>query len=149
MRAGISSEKSSSRRSGMELAALRGVRGRKGRGEPCPERRRPRRCVPPKPSRPSQATQQQRSPRSEEQHRWERTMKLGKTLAVVTTGLLVYGTSYLSRNRDNPSWALASSGAAAANLTDVATARPATALAAILAEAPRAKAPEAPQAKAP
>jgi len=47
-------------------------------------------------------------------------MKLSKVTALVAAGVLLFGTSLFSRNRDNPSWAWASSGAAAASLSDMA-----------------------------
>jgi hypothetical protein len=47
-------------------------------------------------------------------------MKLGKPIALVATGLLIFGTSLFSRDRDNPNWA--SSGAVAANLSELASA---------------------------
>lgn len=49
-------------------------------------------------------------------------MKLSKVMALGAAGVLLFGTSLFSRDRDNPSWAWTSNGAAAANLSDVAQA---------------------------
>ncbi|HYY83361.1 MAG TPA: hypothetical protein VE686_02525 [Beijerinckiaceae bacterium] len=49
-------------------------------------------------------------------------MKLSKVMALGAAGVLLFGTSLFSRHRDNPSWAWASSGAAAANLSEAAQA---------------------------
>jgi len=49
-------------------------------------------------------------------------MKLSKVIALGAAGVLLFGTSLFSRDRDNPSWAWTSNGAAAANLSDVAQA---------------------------
>ena len=43
-------------------------------------------------------------------------MKLSKVMALGAAGVLLFGTSLFSRDRDNPSWAWTSNGAAAANL---------------------------------
>ena len=49
-------------------------------------------------------------------------MKLSKVMALGAAGVLLFGTSLFSRDRDNPSWAWTSNGAAAANLSEVAQA---------------------------
>ena len=49
-------------------------------------------------------------------------MKLSKVMALGAAGVLLFGTSLFSRDRDNPSWAWTSNGAAAANLSAVAQA---------------------------
>jgi len=49
-------------------------------------------------------------------------MKLSKVMALGAAGVLLFGTSLFSRDRDNPSWAWTSNGAAAANLSEVARA---------------------------
>jgi hypothetical protein len=49
-------------------------------------------------------------------------MKLSKVMALGAAGVLLFGTSLFSRDRDNPSWAWTSNGAAAANLSEVAPA---------------------------
>jgi hypothetical protein len=53
---------------------------------------------------------------------WRLTMKLSKVMALGAAGVLLFGTSLFSRDRDNPSWAWTSNGAAAANLSAVAQA---------------------------
>jgi hypothetical protein len=49
-------------------------------------------------------------------------MKLSKVMTLGAAGVLLFGTSLFSRDRDNPSWAWTSNGAAAANLSEVARA---------------------------
>jgi hypothetical protein len=49
-------------------------------------------------------------------------MKLSKVMALGAAAVLLFGTSLFSRDRDNPSWAWTSNGAAAANLSEVARA---------------------------
>jgi hypothetical protein len=49
-------------------------------------------------------------------------MKLSRVIALGAAGVLLFGTSLFSRDRDNPSWAWTSNGAAAANLSEVAQA---------------------------
>ncbi len=49
-------------------------------------------------------------------------MKLSKVMALGAAAVLLFGTSLFSRDRDNPSWAWTSNGAAAANLSEVAQA---------------------------
>jgi hypothetical protein len=49
-------------------------------------------------------------------------MKLSKVMALGAAAVLLFGTSLFSRDRENPSWAWTSNGAAAANLSEVAQA---------------------------
>lgn len=49
-------------------------------------------------------------------------MSFSKATALLAAGVLLFGTSLFSRDRDNPSWAFAPGGAAAANLSEVAKA---------------------------
>src|SRR5215213_3689763 len=51
-------------------------------------------------------------------------MRLAKPIALLTSCVVLYGASFLNPNRENPNWAGA--GAAAANLGEMASARPAT-----------------------
>ena len=50
-------------------------------------------------------------------------MKFSKVMALGAAGVLLFGTSLFSRDRENPSWAWTSNGAAAANLSEVARAQ--------------------------
>ena len=49
-------------------------------------------------------------------------MKLSTVMALGAAAVLLFGTSLFSRDRENPSWAWTSNGAAAANLSEVAQA---------------------------
>lgn len=49
-------------------------------------------------------------------------MSFAKATALVAAGAVLFGTSLFSRDRENPSWAWTSGGAAAANLSELATA---------------------------